>query len=203
MCGSNKAEKAAKRAAEEARQREAQRQARLATGRTKIDEAFVGFDDPYYETRSKAYIDFASPQLEEQFADTKKKLTFALSRGGLLNSTSAAQKTRELQEQYDRNKQLIASRGADYATNARKEVSDNRARLLSTLSSTEDPDTVANEAVRSAATLRQQPSFDVLGNLFTDFGDTISSVNNARQIGQAFSSGVRIIPNRGSGRVVS
>jgi hypothetical protein len=179
-------DKSAQRAAEEARQREAQRQARLAQGRGNIDSAFSSFDDPYYEGRAKAYSDFAMPQLEEQFGAQKKKLIYALSRGGLLNSSSAAQKNRDLQGEYDRNRQLITSRGGQYGTDARRDVANSRAQLLSILSSTEDPTTVANEAVRQAATLRAQPSFDPLGSLFTDIAGTIDKNTRAATIGTSF-----------------
>lgn len=179
-------DKSAERAAEEARQREAQRQARLTQGRGNIDTTFAEFDDPYYEGRSKAYSDFAMPQLEEQFGTQKKKLIYALSRGGLLNSSSAAQKNRDLQSEYDRNRQLITSRGEQYGTDARRDVANSRAQLLSVLSSTEDPTTVANEAVRQAQTLRAQPSFDPLGSLFSDIAGTIDKNARAAAVGTAF-----------------
>lgn len=197
-------DKSAERAAEEARQREAQRQARLAEGRGSIESTFSSFDDPYYEGRSKAYSDFAMPQLEEQFGAQKKKLIYALSRNGLLNSSSAAQKNRDLQGEYDRNRQLITSRGEQYGTDARRDVANSRAQLLSILSSTEDPATVANESVRQAAALRTQPSFDPLGSLFTDLAGTIEKNVRSAQSGAAF-NGVGLAQdgsNKQSGRIV-
>lgn len=197
-------DKSAQRAAEEARQREAQRQARLAQGRGNIETAFSSFDDPYYEGRSKAYSEFALPQLEEQFGKQKQKLVFALSRGGLLNSSSAAQKNRELQDEYQRNRELIESRGQQYGTDARRDVANSRAQLLSILSSTEDPTTVANEATRQAALLREQPAFDPLGNLFTDIAGTIDKVQKASTAGTVFGGGGLFQDGGGSrsGRVV-
>lgn len=197
-------DKSAQRAAEEARQREAQRQARLAQGRGNIDTAFSGFDDPYYAGRSQAYSDFALPQLEEQFGAQKKKLIYALSRGGLLNSSSAAQKNRDLQGEYDRGRQMITSRAEQYGTDARRDVANSRAQLLSILSSTEDPTTVANEAARQAATLRAQPSFDPLGNLFTDIAGTLDKNAKAATAGTLFSGGGLFQDGSGgrSGRVV-
>lgn len=202
----NKSDKSAKRAAEEARQREAARQARLSQGRSSIDNAFAGFDDNYYNTRASAYDEFAMPQLEEQYANQKKALTYALSRGGLLSSSTAAQKAAQLQDEYERNKALVASKGQEYGTNARRDVASSRANLLSILSSTEDPSTVADESLRQAATLRAQPAFDPLGNLFTDIASTIDQANSARQIGSAFNSGGSSLFSRGgkgSGRYVN
>lgn len=179
-------DKSAQRAAEEARQREAQRQARLTQGRQSIDSAFGEFGDDFYNQRSTAYQNYAMPQLDEQMGAARKKLIYALSRGGKLQSSSAADKQRELQDQYERNKQTLASRGQQYATDSRKETADSRARLLSILNSTEDPTTVANEATREAALLRQQPSFDPIGNLFGDITDTIDKISTAKAVGTAF-----------------
>jgi hypothetical protein len=194
-------DKSAERAAEEARQREAQRQARLSQGRSSIESAFSEFDDPYYDSRSKAYTDWALPQLDTQFANQKKQLIYALSRGGKLSSSTAAEKQRELQEEYARNRQMVESKGQDYSTGAKTDVADNRAQLLSILGSTEDPTTVANEAARRAALMRESPSFDPLGNLFSDIAGTIGKVQSANTAGTAFSGG-GLFSSGGSGRIV-
>lgn len=199
-------DKSAQRAAEQARQAEAKRQANLATGRTNINNALSGFDDNYFNTQAQNYDDWALPQLDDQFSKQKQKLVFALSRGGLLNSSSAAQKQAELNDEYNTAKQNLVAKGQDYATNSRKDVEDTRARLLSILSSTEDPTTVGDEAVRSAATLRQAPSFDPLGSLFTDIADQVSKVQSAKNLAAAYNSGGAQIYNsgsRGSGRTVN
>lgn len=198
------ADKQAKRAAEEARQREAQRQARLTQGRSSIDTALSGFDDNFFGSRASAYDQWASPQLDEQFAKQKQKLIYALSRGGLLNSSEAGARTADLNSEYADRKQTIKARGQDYANNARRDVSDARSNLLSMLSSTEDPNTVGDEAVRRAAALREQPSFDPLGALFTDIADQISKVQRAGQIGSAINGGATLYSRSGdgSGRIV-
>lgn len=201
--GSNKS---AEQAAAQARADEAARQGKLATGRTNIDNAFSQFDDPYYSKRATDYDAFAMPQLDEQFGNTKKQLVYALSRGGLLNSSTAAEKNKDLTTQYERNKQLVESKGEDYATQARKDVADSRSRLLGDLASTEDPSTVGDEAARQAVTLSQAPSYDPLGNLFSDISGTIAKVQNARNLGGAFNSGTSLFSSGtggGSGRVVS
>lgn len=207
MCGIfGGKDKSAEKAAEQARQQEAQRQAKLATGRTSINNSLAGFDDNYYNTQSQNYDNWALPQLDDQFADQKKKLVFALSRGGLLNSSSAAQKQAELADQYNTAKQGIIGKGTDYATNTRKDVENTRAQLLSVLGSTEDPTTVADEATRQAATLRQAPSFDPLGSLFTDIADQVSKVQTAKNLAGAYNSGGAQIfsgGGGGSGKVIA
>ena len=199
-------DKSAANAARDARNRETERQKRLTEGRTSIDSAFAGFDDPYYEGISKSYADFAQPQLDEDYAEQKKRLIYALSRGSGLASTNAGQKQAKLRDTYERGKQQILSKGQEYGTNARKDVSDSRSRLLSVLSSTEDPSTVANEAVREAAVLRTAPSFDPIGSVFSDFADDLQGINTARSLGRVFSGNTSgLYQDRGrssGGRVV-
>lgn len=194
----------AKKAAQEARVNEAKRQAALTAGRTNIDTALSGFDDNFYNDRSKAYGDWALPQLDDQFTKQKQKLIFALSRGGLLNSSAAGQRQAELNQQYGDAKTSLGAKATDYANSARRDVSNTRANLLGILTSTEDPNTVGDEATRQATTLRAQPSFDPLGSLFTDVADQISKVQNAKNLGSAVSSGANLFSSSGnSGRVVN
>ena len=89
MFGGNPAEKAAK----EARQREEARQGRIAAGKTRINEAFAGFDDDFYGGRETAYSQFARPEIEDQYNRAKHDLTLALSRSGNLNSSTASRRS--------------------------------------------------------------------------------------------------------------
>src|SRR3546814_20442278 len=84
-----------------------------------IDQTFSQFNDDYFDTRSKAYLDYATPQLEDQFAKAKEQLIFALSRGGNLNSSVAGERLADLTKQYDRNRTALADRGLALANDAR------------------------------------------------------------------------------------
>lgn len=164
----------ARRAAEEARQREAQRQARLAEGRGYIDQAFSQFGDPFYDSRAKAYLDYAEPQLEDQFNRQKQSLIFALSRGGKLNSSVAAERNRRLQEQLELARQGIEATGQNYATDARRSVANARSDLISLLTATEDPAATRDEALRRASLEEQTPGFTPLGSLFSGITEGLS-----------------------------
>ena len=128
-----------------------------------------GFDDAYFDGRRQAYIDYANPQLEQQYADAQKQLTFALTRGGLLDSSVRAEKTGELQKLYDVNKQKIADEALSHATQARNSVEDARSNLIATLNATGDAEGAASSAITRASALSQPAAYSPLSQLFADF----------------------------------
>ena len=137
----------------------------LYSGRQKAS----GFDDDFFSGRRQAYIDYASPQLEEQYGDAQKQLTFALTRSGNLDSSMRADKSAELQKMYDINKQKIADDALSYETQARNSVEDARSNLIATLNATGDAQGAANAALARSQALSQSPSYSPISQLFTDF----------------------------------
>ncbi|MGP4752406.1 hypothetical protein [Agrobacterium pusense] len=144
---------------------EAAKSGKLYSGVTKQS----GFDDAYFDGRRQAYIDYANPQLEQQYADAQKQLTFALTRGGLLDSSVRAEKTGELQKLYDVNKQKIADEALSHATQARNSVEDARSNLIATLNATGDAEGAASSAITRASALSQPAAYSPLSQLFAEF----------------------------------
>lgn len=134
-----------------------------------------GFNDEYYGKRKQAYIDYASPQLEDQYANAQKELTFALARGGLLDSSVRGEKTAELQQKYDLNKQQIADQALSYETEARNSVEDARSNLIATLNATGDAQGAANSAIARASALSKPAAYSPLSQLFADFTSTLGT----------------------------
>lgn len=128
-----------------------------------------GFNDDFFSGRRQAYIDYASPQLEEQYGDAQKQLTYALTRSGNLDSSMRADKSAELQKMYDLNKQKIADDALSYETQARNAVEDARSNLIATLNATGDAQGAANAALARSQALSQAPAYNPLSQLFTDF----------------------------------
>lgn len=128
-----------------------------------------GFGDDFFGKRRQAYIDYASPQLEDQFGDANKELTFSLDRSGLLNSSVRGEKSAELTKLFDINKQKVADDALSYETQARNSVEDARAGLISTLNATGDAEGAANAAIARATALSQPTAFSPISNLFADF----------------------------------
>ena len=162
--------------AAQARADEEARQARIRAGTTNINNTFDSqFTDDYYKQRRDAYTNYATPQLEDQYADAQKQLTYALARGGLLDSSIRGSKLGELQQQYALQNQDIADKALASETDARNAVEDSRANLISTLNATGDAEQAASTAISRASALSQPAAYSPLASLFADFTDALGT----------------------------
>lgn len=133
----------------------------------------TGFNDEFYDQRKKSFMDYATPQLEKQYGDANKELSFALARSGLLNSSARATKAGDLQSLYDINKQDVADKALGYETEARTSVEDARQNLISMLNATGDDQGAASSAIARASTLSKPTPYSPLGQLFAEFTNTL------------------------------
>jgi hypothetical protein len=138
----------------------------IAQGTRSIDSAFSGFDDSFFDNRAQSFVDFASPQLDDQFSDAREKLIFALTRSGNLKSLAGVEGLADLEGEKERAAQGFASEGLNLAQNARNDVESARADLTSQLLASENPGAAAESASRRAGILTQQPSFAPIANIF-------------------------------------
>lgn len=180
---------AAAKAAQDAKKREAKRRANITTGTSSIDAALAPFNDDYFNSRSAAYTQNALPQLDQQFTDAQKQLTYALSRGGLLQSSVAADKQRALNAERAKYERDISNAAAGFANEGRTNLERTRSSLISQLGATEDPAQAASAAAREAGLLSAPPSFDALGNFVFNTATGLDDLSNRTTGGRGFVSG--------------
>jgi len=147
-----------------------------------------GFNNDFYSARRQAYIDYASPQVEDQYSKANKELTYALARGGNLNSSVRGEKAADLQKLYDLNMQDAADKALSYETQARNNVEDARANLITTLNATGDAEQAASSAIARSQALSQPAAYSPLGQLFADFTNTLG-IQAAQERAAAASGG--------------
>lgn len=128
-----------------------------------------GFNDDFYAGRRQAYLDYATPQLEDQYGNAQKQLVFSLDRGGNLDSTARAEKMSELQKLYDIQKQQVADKALSSETQARNAVEDARSNLISMLNVTGDAEGAASQALARSEALSAPAEYSPLNQLFVDF----------------------------------
>jgi len=128
-----------------------------------------GFDPAFYDARKQSYLDYALPQISDQYTDANKQLTYALDRAGTLDSSIRSAKTGDLQKLYDRNMQQATDQALSYENQAKTGVEDARSNLITTLNATGDAEGAANAAIARSQTLAQAPTYSPLSNLFADF----------------------------------
>ena len=177
--------------AELARQREAERQASITAGRSRIDETFEKFDDKYYDTYTGRYTDHYFPQLDDKYAEAKRKVAFALAGAGGLNSSAGARKIGDLTEAYSKNRTQIADQALSSANGLRGDVESARSDLYSQNSAAADPSAAASSALARASVLDRPPTYNPLGDIFADLINTAATGVAAEKQGyRGFSTGL-------------
>lgn len=182
--------------AEQARAEELARQRKIRKGTASINSTFDGqFTPQFYDDRLKAFLDYATPQLDSQHADAQKELTFSLARSGLLNSSSRGDLASELAKKYAIQKQNVADQALSYQNTAKTNVEDARANLISTLNATGDATQATNDAITRASVLSQPQAYSPLSDLFVDFTSAIGKQAAAER---AFNYGAGPMPTLGT-----
>jgi hypothetical protein len=133
----------------------------------------VAFDDNFFARRGQAYRDWATPQVEDQWADTRRELEFWLARRGLTNSTVAADRYADAETEYGRVRQGIDDEANNLAASARTDVANARAGAVQALTTSNDPTASLSVARDRIGALSTQPTFSPLGTLF---GNTLASI---------------------------
>tara|TARA_R100001443_G_scaffold33680_3_gene47569 strand:+ start:10502 stop:11113 length:612 start_codon:yes stop_codon:yes gene_type:complete len=160
--GAMKDEASRQRAEEEARQ------GRIRAGRKKIDDTFSSFDDAFYDKRRQSYLDYANPQLDDQYKKAVSELTLALARNSLSNSSVAARKNAELQKQQGIQARAVADKAREYETGTRSAVNMAKSDLQTQNMSLADPTLIAQNAANRAIALTDLPAYSPLGALFAN-----------------------------------
>jgi len=177
-------DKSAQIAAKQQAQREATRRKNILRGTASIDTTLAPFNDDYFAGRQKAYVDNAMPTLDQQFSDAQKQLVYALSRGGLLQSSEAANRQRQLNEERARYERDIQNSAASFANQGRSDLENTRTNLISQLNATEDPSAAATAAANKAALLSAPPTFDALGNFVFNTATNLENLSNVSTRGR-------------------
>ena len=179
---------ASERYANEQRAAEQQRQARIRSGMSAIDSQFAGFDDNFYNDRSQAYLDFALPQVEQQYQKANRGLVYALARQGIGQSSEGNTRFGDLlQNQMLANQQAV-DKSRQVESEARKSVEDTRSGLIADLYATADPAAAAKNATARAAYLATPQGFSPIGQLFANVLDGLNTYQAYKQDAQDYNS---------------
>lgn len=194
----------AKQAAQRAEEREIQRENRIREGMSRIDKAFQGFDDRFFDAQRQAYLDYAVPNIRDQFERAQAQLMYALARGGQLDSEVATRRNAELIGEHQRELARADSLADQAVKQARADVERERADLVSLLQATADPEAAANQARLRSDTLRIRQPMAEVGPLFQNAtaGLAAALAPTYDAYGRRVGGGVSFGGQRGSGRVV-
>lgn len=178
--------------ADEARADATARAGRIQTGNANIDQTFGQFNDDYFNKLSKSYLDYAQPQLDDQYTNAKKYITYALARNGTTHSSIAGDEFGDLAKQYATNETGLNSTAADYANRARADVAANKSSVIGQLNASGDADAATTAALSASRVLAAPPSFSPLSALFTNVSALAAQNKLASDSNPATSSGARL-----------
>lgn len=148
---------------------EAQRQKRITEGTAKVNRAFAGFTPDFYSGQTRAYNEYALPQLEDQFKTAGEKLKYAMARQfGTTQTSEAAKRQGELAKRYALAKTQVTETGLQRAQKAQADVESERSRILGMLNTTADPAAAAQQAFAASKTTGQGDVLQPLQDLFGD-----------------------------------
>lgn len=192
--------------AERQRQAEERRQNNITQGSNEISSVFGQFDDNFYNQRSQGYLDYALPQLDQQYQDEQRQLIAQLARTGNLNSSLRGDLSGKLLGQYNTNKLNLQNTANSYASSARSAVEQARAQLLKSNSELADPGLIRTMADAQASGVKVAPQYQSLGDMIANLSATLTP-NAAATAGTPSGTGVELYNKNsntaGSSRLVS
>ena len=144
------------------------RQGRITAGKAAIDSAFAGYDDNFYAGQAQNYMDYANPQIEDQYTDAMRGLTRALSRSGLSQSSIAAERKAKIERQLADAQADAARQGQSFANDTRQSLASVKNNLVSQNQSLADPTLIANMAANQSMAASQLPSYNPVAQIFAD-----------------------------------
>ena len=160
------------RAMEEEYQRqlaeEEARQGRITQGKENIDAAFAGYGDDFYRGIAADYMNYATPQIDDQYVDAMKNLRIALDRSGLLQSSERIDRENDLKKQLAAQELAAARKGESIANAMRTNLANVKSNLLTQNASLADPTLIASTAANQIMANTQVPEYNPLTNLFAN-----------------------------------
>lgn len=170
-------------AASQAQQQENNRQNAINTGMATINQDFSTFTPDFYKKAATDYTDYATPQVMQQYQNTKNNLAYALARNGISNSSAAAGKGAALNTELSTNLNTVANQAQDQSNTLQSNVASQKTNVVNQLEASADPSAAASSAAGAVAGLQAPPAYQPIGNLFGDWTSTYLANMNA----QAFS----------------
>jgi hypothetical protein len=163
-------------AAGEARARAADREGDVMAGQQKVKENFSKFDENFYKTREKAYIDYATPSLAREYGKAASENMFDLARRGILKSSMAVGRATSLDEELNKQRQAVAGEANNQANALRTQIENSRSNLMTQASAVANPVTMGVEALRTANTVSAPSAFAPVVGMFDNWmNNTLSN----------------------------
>lgn len=178
--GAKQAKDEAKQAADEARAAEEAKQAEIMAGERRVGDTFAQFNQPYYDSIAKAYLDYYKPLLEEQFNRAKRNLTLSAPSTG---SSAFARTLGELSRDFSRESVGLADRAQEAALSKQMEVENQKQTILDSVRGGLGVEAAGDLSALRARLLSPPSTYQALPDLFSRYALSAGNAVRAQAAG--------------------
>ena len=150
----------------------------------------TGFDKAFYDKQQQDYLNYANPQLEQQFGQTNQQLQYKLGNQGLFGGSAQ----RELQTGLANEKSLaqinMSNQALGQSNQARQNVNSQYNTLVGQLEASMNPGVTTQQALQSASTFSAPSAMPAVGQLFNNYANTYLAGLNQNTYGNMGGSGI-------------
>jgi hypothetical protein len=160
-----------------------------------INQAFSGFTPQFYNQQANNYMQWALPQVNNQFQQTSQQLGAKLANQGITNSSGAQNSWNQLNNTNQLAQQGVASTAQNQANQLRQQVAGEQANLIGQAQTANNPAAIGQQATAAAASYGAPSAFQPLGNLFGNF----ANLYLANNLANTYNPGLAALYGAGSG----
>lgn len=135
---------------------------------TMSTQTFPGFDQNFYNNLYNSYINYAMPQFQDQYRQTRNQIGFGLANRGLYSSGAAQNQWSDLARQTALGQQNIADTAQGTVNTMKQNLASAQNALINQVYQGADPAQAQAGAVQAAASLRQPSVFAPAINQFSN-----------------------------------
>tara|TARA_R110000823_G_scaffold8335_2_gene29521 strand:- start:188 stop:634 length:447 start_codon:yes stop_codon:yes gene_type:complete len=147
-------------------------------------------------------MDYATPQIEDQYGDALRSLTNALSRNGVSQSSMAADRRAKIEKQLANAQTDAARQGQSFANDTRQSLASVKNNLISQNQSLADPTLIANMAANQSIAASQLPSYNPVAQIFAGAAEGLATQQQLEARGKNRYDMAELFNLKGSGRVI-
>lgn len=145
--------------------KKAQRRGMVFTG---TPTTYTGFGPNFYAQRAQDYIDFAMPQVGQQFRDTQNAVMYGLANRGILGGSADRTASRNLNRALFSAERQVEDTGLAQADDLRDRVEATRQTLKNQLYQSADPAGGTSAAIEAVSRFQRPSSFVPISNMFSN-----------------------------------
>jgi hypothetical protein len=127
---------------------------------------YTGFNQNFYDKAANDYINYAVPQVAQQYDTTNRDIQYGLANRGLFGSSAQSQANTNLNLAVGQQEQQIADNARTTATNLQQQVQGSEQNAINNLYQSADPAGAASQAVGTAAQFQVPQTFQPILNAF-------------------------------------